>query len=118
MARPDDPARPAAVAASLQRFELGEGGDGRVLLAKAEAAGDPVYTAALRLFVAEEQGHSALFARCLERLEHPRLRSHWSDAAFVALRRAMGLRRRARLSPPRTHPRAAASPRRAWVSLP
>ena len=81
-----------ALARSLQRFELGEGGDGKRLLAKAEAAGDPVYTAALKLFVAEEQKHSALFLRSLDYLSHPPLRSHWSDRVFVFLRRALGLR--------------------------
>lgn len=82
----------AAVGRSLQRFELGESGDGVELLAKAERAGDPVYVEALRLFVAEEQRHSALFARALDHLDWPRLTSHWSDAAFTALRRALGLR--------------------------
>jgi hypothetical protein len=81
-----------AVGRSLQRFELGESGDGAILLAKAESAGDPTYLAALRLFVAEEQRHSALFGRALDHLGWPRLTSHWSDAAFTALRRALGLR--------------------------
>ncbi|GIG39228.1 ferritin-like domain-containing protein [Cellulomonas phragmiteti] len=82
----------AAIGRSLQRFELGESGDGARLLAKAESAGDPTYVAALRLFVAEEQRHSALFGRALDHLAWPRLTSHWSDAAFTALRRALGLR--------------------------
>lgn len=82
----------AAIARSLQRFELGEAGDGARLLAKADRAGDPTYAAALRLFVAEEQRHSALFGRALDHLGWPRLSSHWSDAAFTGLRRALGLR--------------------------
>ncbi|MBO0922127.1 ferritin-like domain-containing protein [Cellulomonas sp. zg-ZUI222] len=82
----------AAIARSLQRFELGESGDGAVLLAKAERAGDPTYLAALELFVAEEQRHSALFGQALAHLGWPPLTSHWSDAAFTALRRALGLR--------------------------
>jgi len=85
-------AQARAVARSLQRFELGEGGDGARLLAKAVQAGDPVYTAALKLFVVEEQKHSALFLRSLEYLSCPPLGAHWSDRAFVALRRALGLR--------------------------
>lgn len=82
----------AAIARSLQRFELGESGDGATLLAKAARAGDPTYLAALRLFVAEEQRHSALFGRALDHLAWPRLTSHWSDSAFTHLRRALGLR--------------------------
>lgn len=42
--------------------------------------------------MAEEQRHSALLARALEHLDRPRLTSHWSDAAFTALRRSLGLR--------------------------
>jgi hypothetical protein len=77
---------------SFQRFELGENGDGRRLLAKATAAGDPWYTEALALLVAEEQRHSALFRRGLQHLGVAPLRAHWSDTAFVLLRRMLGLR--------------------------
>ena len=77
---------------SFQRFELGESGDGEHLLAKAERAGDVRYTHALALLVAEEQRHSALFARGLEYLGGPPLAGHWSDTAFTALRRISGLR--------------------------
>ncbi|WP_167041154.1 ferritin-like domain-containing protein [Salinibacterium sp. ZJ454] len=77
---------------SFQRFELGESGDGERLLAKASAAGDPTYLAALELLVVEEQKHSALFRRGLDHLGAPTLSSHWSDAAFTTLRRALGLR--------------------------
>ncbi|MBS1907359.1 MAG: ferritin-like domain-containing protein [Actinobacteria bacterium] len=81
-----------ALVRSFQRFELGEGGDGVRLLAKARAAGDPVYTRALELLVAEEQRHSALFGVGLRRMAAPSLRAHWSDFAFTRLRRILGLR--------------------------
>jgi len=81
-----------AMAHSLQRFELGESGDGKLLLSKAAGARDEVYLAALRLFVVEEQKHSALFLKCLGYLGRSRLAAHWSDAAFTSLRRALGLR--------------------------
>ncbi|GIG37530.1 ferritin-like domain-containing protein [Cellulomonas pakistanensis] len=77
---------------SFQRFALGEDGDGRRLLAEAERAGDLVYLAALRLLVAEEQRHAALFRRGLAHLGGEPLTAHWSDGAFTALRRALGLR--------------------------
>jgi hypothetical protein len=77
---------------SFQRFELGENGDGRRLLAKAAAAGDSSYLEALRLLVVEEQKHSALFRRGLGHLNAPTLNSHWSDTAFTVLRRGLGLR--------------------------
>lgn len=82
----------SAFVRSLQRFELGEDGDGAHLLAKAERAGDSVYTAALRLLVAEEQRHSALFGRAIDHLGGTHLSSHWSDSVFTLLRRALGLR--------------------------
>jgi hypothetical protein len=82
----------AALARSLQRFELGESGDGTGLLAKARRRKDADYDSALRLFVAEEQKHSALFARTLARFGVERLTTHWSDGAFVLLRRMLGLR--------------------------
>lgn len=81
-----------ALAHSFQRFELGEGGEGVSLLAKAKAAGDPVYTRALELLVSEEQKHSALFGVGLRRMGAPSLRGHWSDFAFTRLRRMLGLR--------------------------
>jgi hypothetical protein len=87
-----DAATRAAFVRSFQRFELGEDGDGARLLAKAERAGDVVYLAALRLLVAEEQRHSALFRRGLDHLGGDRLAAHWSDGAFTLLRRSLGLR--------------------------
>lgn len=81
-----------ALVHSFQRFELGEGGDGIRLLGKARAEGDPDYTRALELLVAEEQKHSALFGVGLRRMGAPSLRAHWSDFAFTRLRRLLGLR--------------------------
>lgn len=89
---PLTPVQARLIARSLQRFELGEGGNGERLLAKAAQAGDPVYTAALKLFVVEEQKHSALFLKALQYLSAAPLASHWSDRAFVLLRRSLGLR--------------------------
>jgi hypothetical protein len=81
-----------ALRRSLQKFQVGEDGDGSGLIAKAEAAGDPAYTAALRLFVAEERNHARLLARLLAAAGTPLLGAHWSDALFVRLRRLLGLR--------------------------
>ncbi|RFA23389.1 ferritin-like domain-containing protein [Subtercola boreus] len=81
-----------ALARSLQRFELGESGEGEGLRSKARKRNDPAYDRALVRFVAEEQKHSALFGAALAGSGEKRLTSHWSDAAFVVLRRLMGLR--------------------------
>lgn len=81
-----------AVRASVQRFQVGEDGDGANLVAKADEAGDRDYARAVRLFVAEEQNHARLLARLLAAGGAPTLTGHWSDTVFVRLRRLMGLR--------------------------
>ncbi|WP_086859215.1 ferritin-like domain-containing protein [Streptomyces milbemycinicus] len=78
--------------ASIQRFQVGEDGDGAGLVGKADEAGDGDYARAVRLFVAEEQNHARLLARLLAAGGAPTLTGHWSDTVFVRLRRLMGLR--------------------------
>ncbi|WP_067719667.1 hypothetical protein [Nocardia yamanashiensis] len=81
-----------AILRSIQRFQVGESGDGANLITKADAAGDPTYATAARLFVAEEQNHARLLAHLLAAANAPTIDSHWTDALFVRLRRALGLR--------------------------
>ena len=82
-----------AVVRSVQRFQVGESGDGANLLAKAASdRGPAAYPDAARLFVAEECDHARLLAALLAAAGAPTIRSHWSDTAFVRLRRALGLR--------------------------
>ncbi|MFE9940276.1 ferritin-like domain-containing protein [Streptomyces hirsutus] len=81
-----------AVWAGIQRFQVGEDGDGANLIGKADEAGDGDYARAARLFVAEEQNHARLLARLLAAGHIPTLTGHWSDTVFVRLRRLMGLR--------------------------
>jgi hypothetical protein len=78
------------VARSVQKFQVGEAGDGANLIAK--GAGDDTYLAAVKLFVAEEQNHARMLARLLAAGRVPTLAGHWSDTVFVTLRRALGLR--------------------------
>jgi hypothetical protein len=78
-----------AIVASVQRFQVGESGDGANLVGK---AGDGAYGTAIKLFVAEEQNHARLLAKLLAAAGAPTIASHWSDAVFVRLRRALGLR--------------------------
>ena len=76
---------------SLQRFQLGESGDGRWL--RRHAAGEPrPYRMSLDFFIAEEQEHARLMARVLGSLDAPLLRGHWSDWCFTTLRRLLGLK--------------------------
>ncbi|MFD8979546.1 ferritin-like domain-containing protein [Streptomyces sp. NPDC059564] len=83
---------PAEIVRSLQKFQVGEDGDGSALIGKADRAGDAAYSRAIRLFVAEEQNHARLLALLLAAGGAGTLPGHWSDAAFVRLRRLLGLR--------------------------
>jgi len=77
---------------SLQRFQVGEQGDGKHLIIGAQRTGDAEYAATIRLFIKEEQHHAQLLARLLTGMGGSLLRWHWSDSCFVLLRRMLGLR--------------------------
>lgn len=77
---------------SLQRFQVGESGDGKHLRRSAARAGDGDYQRAIALFIAEEQEHSRLLANAIDGMDGRLLSFHWSDIAFVAIRRLMGLK--------------------------
>ncbi|WP_439031001.1 ferritin-like domain-containing protein [Gordonia terrae] len=81
-----------SIVRSLQKFQVGESGDGSHLIANAAAAGDRDYEAAVRLFVAEEQNHARMLALLLRAGGAQTKRWHWSDSVFVHLRRLLGLR--------------------------
>ncbi|WP_018654130.1 ferritin-like domain-containing protein [Actinomadura flavalba] len=83
---------PGAVVRSVRKFQVGEDGDGRHLIGKADAAGDAGYATAVRAFVAEEREHARLLARVLGAAGAPLRAGHWTDAVFVRLRRLLGLR--------------------------
>ncbi|MCP2267582.1 ferritin-like domain-containing protein [Actinokineospora diospyrosa] len=77
------------VVKSVQRFQVGEDGDGANLI---EKAGGGAYGAAVKLFIAEEQNHARMLARLLEAAGAETIKSHWSDSVFAWLRRALGLK--------------------------
>jgi len=81
----------APLVRSLQRFQVGEQGEGRHLRRAARATGDVRYAAAVDLFLAEEQAHARLLAALLGALGAPVLARHWSDGCFVWLRHRAGL---------------------------
>ena len=84
-----------AVAKSIQQFQLGEWARGRGLRRRASShpvlAADPWFLPALELFIAEEQGHSGILGRFLDRERIPRLSSDWIDGIFRRLRKLAGL---------------------------
>ncbi|HEY1351149.1 MAG TPA: ferritin-like domain-containing protein [Ktedonobacteraceae bacterium] len=77
---------------SLQRFQVGEQGDGLHLSKAAARTQQAEYRATIDLFIKEEQEHSRLLARSITGLGGTLLRHHWSDTCFVFLRRLLGLR--------------------------
>jgi hypothetical protein len=89
------PAEIGIVARSMQQFQLGEWARGRGLRRRAAAypalAADPWFLPALELFIAEEQRHSGILGRFLDREGIPRLKSHWVDGVFRRLRKLAGL---------------------------
>lgn len=82
----------AAVIASLQRFQVGESGEGNHLKSCAAQTEDAEYCAAIELFLAEENYHAQMLAGVLRSVGAPLLSGHWSDAAFIVIRRFAGLR--------------------------
>lgn len=77
---------------SLQRFQVGEQGDGLHLSRAAASTHHAEYLAAIELFIKEEQEHSRLLAQLITGMGGSLLTHHWSDTCFVFLRRLLGLR--------------------------
>jgi hypothetical protein len=84
-----------AIASSVAQFQLGEGSDGAGFLRRGEFHAhrhqDARFVPTLRLFIAEEQRHSAWLGRFLDRERIPRLTTHWVDRAFRHLRKLADL---------------------------
>ena len=76
---------------SLQRFQVGESGDGRHLRQAAQRTRDAAYAAALDLFIAEEHKHAGILARLLRGMGAGLLQRHWSDNCFIRVRHLGGL---------------------------
>jgi hypothetical protein len=76
---------------SLQKFQLGESGEGRKLKNHARKTGDANYAAAIDLFIKEEQEHARLMGKILHELNVPLLARHWSDSCFIFMRQLFGL---------------------------
>jgi hypothetical protein len=77
---------------SLQRFQLGETGEGKHLKKYAGTINDPIYEKCIDLFIKEEQFHARVLAQMIQAMDGTLLTWHWSDFAFVGLRRMLGLK--------------------------
>jgi hypothetical protein len=84
-----------AVIWSIQQFQLGEGASGNRMLERAQrfsrATGDLGLIAALKLFLREEQRHSKILARFLQKEDAHCLQKHWVDSLFRWIRGLAGL---------------------------
>ena len=89
------PAERAAIAKSVQTFQLGESGEGRHLLRvsaeHAIRAADLDYLQAVKLFIKEEQRHARDLGAFLDAAGIPRLKQEWTDQIFRRLRHLAGL---------------------------
>jgi hypothetical protein len=77
---------------SLQRFQIGETGEGKHLRKYASLMNDVVYEQCIDLFVREEQFHARVLAEMIQALDGTLLSWHWTDLAYICLRRMLGLK--------------------------
>jgi hypothetical protein len=77
---------------SLQRFQIGEIGDGEHLKTYARQLQDPAYLHCVDLFVREEQIHGQVIGEVILALDGSLLTWHWTQIAFFVLRRMLGLK--------------------------
>jgi len=77
---------------SLQRFQIGETGEGHHLRKYARRRKDGAYNKCIELFIREEQSHALVLAQIIVALNGTLLRWHWTDVAFTGLRRVLGLK--------------------------
>jgi len=83
------------VTPALQQFQLGEYARGRGLMRRASShtafVGETWFAPAMTLFIAEEQGHSAMLGQFLDREGIPRIGNDLVDSIFRRVRKLAGL---------------------------
>lgn len=77
---------------SLQKFQIGETGEGKHLKKFAKRIGDQDYIQCIDLFIREEQAHGQVLAEVIRSLDGTLITWHWSDLVFILLRRMLGLK--------------------------
>lgn len=77
---------------SLQRFQIGETGEGKHLRKFAGKMQDPVYEQCIDMFIKEEQHHARVLAQVIAAMDGTLLSWHWSDLVFIGLRRLLHLK--------------------------
>jgi len=77
---------------SLQRFQIGETGEGKHLKKFAAKTKDPLYEQCIDMFIKEEQHHARILAQMIASMDGTLLTWHWSDLVFIGLRRMLHLK--------------------------
>jgi rubrerythrin len=77
---------------SLQRFQIGETGEGKHLKKFAAITKDPAYERCIDMFIKEEQHHARVLAQMIAAMDGTLLTWHWSDLIFIGLRRLLHLK--------------------------
>jgi hypothetical protein len=90
---PPDLRQPLVV--SLGRFQLGEAAGGKLhedIVTYRDAALDPAWRRSVQLYIEEEWRHSRELASIIGALGGQLQTQHWTNAAFTACRRILGLK--------------------------
>lgn len=85
----------APLSLSLGRFQLGESAGGRIhdeIRHHADPVLDPCVRRAVQLYIEEEWRHARELASVIHALGGQLQRAHWTNGAFTACRRLLGLR--------------------------
>lgn len=82
----------APLSRSLQRFQIGETGEGKHLKKFAAIMKDPEYERCIDMFIKEEQHHARVLAQIIAGMDGNLLTWHWSDLVFIGLRRLLHLK--------------------------
>lgn len=77
---------------SLQKFQIGETGEGKHLKRFARIMNDPAYEMCIDRFIREEQHHARVLAQMISSLNGTLLTWHWTDLIFICLRRLLHLK--------------------------
>jgi hypothetical protein len=89
------PDEKAAIAHSIQNFQLGEQSEGTNLMKAArvyvERSGDTAFLQAMKLFISEEQRHARDLGNFMQCEGIPLRQKHWSDRLFRRFRRGVNL---------------------------
>ncbi|MES1184852.1 MAG: ferritin-like domain-containing protein [Myxococcales bacterium] len=83
------------LARSLGRFQLGESAGGRIhteIATHPDRALDPPLRRAVQLYIEEEWRHARELALVIQALDGSLQTAHWTNGAFTACRRLLGLR--------------------------